>query len=190
MTTVAPPGPRFSVETTFDGTRVVIPAKRNLFVVAFMAVWLCGWAFGEVTVVGFLGELFASEGGLVAAPFLLFWLCGWTLGGAAVITFLLWNLIGREVITFEHGTMIVAKRIGPLGLPRRYDLAHVRDARVSPPSVTSRRGRRRGQNPFTGGKIAFDYGARTFRFGTDLDEAEAKYLLDILHPRLPRASER
>ena len=35
--------------------------------------------------------------------------------------------------------------------------------------------------------IAFDYGARTFHFGTDLDEAEAHYLLDSSTPRLPRA---
>ena len=184
--TIAPPAPRFTVETTLDGMRVVIPAKRNLFVVAFMVVWLCGWAVGEVTVTGFLRELFSSEGGLVAAPFLLFWLCAWTLGGAAVIGFMLWKLVGREVITFEHGVMTVAKRIGPFSLPKRYDLAHVRDARVSPPPVT----RRRGRNAFTGGMIAFDYGARTFRFGADLDEAEAKYLLDVLHPRLPRAAER
>ena len=191
---VAPPGPRFRVETTLDGTRVVIPARRNLFVVAFLGVWLCGWAVGEVTAAGFLMSAFGSEGALIASPFLLFWLCGWTIGGAVVIGLLLWNLIGKEVVTLEHGVLTIAKQLGPVGLPKRYDLSHVRDARVAPPPVRSGRRQYRGTGwPGFGAVlsgIAFDYGARTFHFGADLDEAEAKYLLDLLHPRLPRASER
>ena len=192
--TIAPPGPRFRVETTLDGTRVVVPARRSLFLVGFLSLWLCGWAVGEVTAAGFLMSAFGSEGALIASPFLLFWLCGWTIGGAVVIGLLLWNLIGKEVVTLEHGVLTIAKQLGPVGLPKRYDLSHARDARVAPLPVRSGRRHYRGTGwPGFGAVlsgIAFDYGARTFHFGADLDEAEAKYLLDLLHPRLPRASER
>ena len=192
--TIAPPGPRFTVETTLDGTQVIIPARRSWFLMAFMSLWLCGWVVGETMAVGFLREAFTSEGGLFASPFLLVWLLGWTFGGGVVISVLLWNLMGREVITFEHGVMTVARRIGPIGLPKRYDLSHVRDARVAPPPRRSSRRQYRGAGwpgfgPMLAG-IAFDYGVRTFHFGADLDEAEAKYLLDVLHSRLPRAAER
>lgn len=37
------------------------------------------------------------------------------------------------------------------------------------------------------GPIAFDYGARTFRFAPSLDEAEARLLINELAPRLPNA---
>lgn len=194
MSTIPPPAPRFTVETTLDGTRVLIPARRNWVLVAFLSLWLCGWVAGETMAAGFLRETLSAEGALFASPFLLFWLLGWTVGGAVVISVLLWNLIGKEVVTLEHGVMTIAKRIGPLGLPKRYDLSHVRDARVAPPPVRSSRRHYRGSGwPGFGvalAGIAFDYGARTFHFGADLDEAEAKYLLDILHPRLPRASQR
>lgn len=98
---VAPPGPRFNVETTLDGTRVTVPARRNWFLILFLA-----------------------RGTRVSAP------------------------------------------------PAQTDL------------------RRRRAWPSAGGTITitFDYGARTFHFDTGLDEAEAHYLLDLLHPHLPRAA--
>jgi hypothetical protein len=36
-----------------------------------------------------------------------------------------------------------------------------------------------------GGSIAFDYGAKTFRFGGGLDDAEAAHLIDVLKSRYP-----
>ena len=41
---------------------------------------------------------------------------------------------------------------------------------------------------FGDGNLAFDYGARTYRFGFGLDEAEAKLLLDALRPHLAGAA--
>jgi hypothetical protein len=38
---------------------------------------------------------------------------------------------------------------------------------------------------FGGGTIAFDYGAKTFRFGGGLDEAEASHLIELLKSRYP-----
>ena len=104
-----------------------------------LRVGFVGGGVGVLWGVGFLREAFTSEGGPFASPFLLVWLLGWTFGGGVVISVLLWNLIGREVITFEHGVMTVARRIGPLGLPKRYDLSHVRDARVVEAPVPGRR---------------------------------------------------
>lgn len=186
--TITPPGPRFAVETTLDGTRVVIPARRNWFLVLFLGFWLCGWLLGEVTAATMLLSVFTSGSGEIPSVFLLVWLGGWTVGGGFALFMWLWNLMGKEVIALERGELTVTRRVGPIGFPKRYDLAHVRNARVGPAPI--RRSRRRYPGSSASGfnaAIAFDYGARTFHFGTDLDEAEAHYLLDLLHPRLPRA---
>jgi hypothetical protein len=36
------------------------------------------------------------------------------------------------------------------------------------------------------GSIAFDYGARTFRFGSGVDEAEAKQILAEIQQKYPQ----
>jgi hypothetical protein len=38
----------------------------------------------------------------------------------------------------------------------------------------------------SGGLIAFDYGAQTFRFGAGVDEAEAKHILEKITARFPQ----
>ena len=189
--TVVPPGPRFKVETTLDGTRVVIPARRNWFLVLFIGFWLCGWLFGEVTVAATLLAGLTSGSGEFPSLFLVAWLGAWTVGGGFAFFMWLWNVMGREVITLERGELVTSRQVGPIGLPKRYDLSHVRNARVAAAPTRSARSPYRGFGwPGFGGEhvaIAFDYGARTFHFGADLDEAEADYLLDLLDPWLPRA---
>jgi len=70
------------------------------------------------------------------------------------------------------------------GRARQYDLAHVKHLRVVTPSF----------NPFDfssalqfwgigGGLIAFDYGAKTFRFGAGVEEAEAQGIVTRLKSR-------
>jgi hypothetical protein len=36
------------------------------------------------------------------------------------------------------------------------------------------------------GSLAFDYGARTFRFGTSIDEAEAKQIVAEIQQKFPQ----
>ena len=72
------------------------------------------------------------------------------------------------------------------GLPLRkeYDLQHVRNLRVVPfdASIWSGRDSFGGMR---GGPLAFDYGAKTVRFGTGIDEAEARMILDSIRTRFP-----
>jgi len=116
------------------------------------------------------------------------------LGAGVAVTQTSWfkNWLRQKAVSqaaqYLNGELTITRRVGPIGFPKRYDLSHVRNARVGPPPARTSR-YRRSTWPGSGAHsaIAFDYGARTFHFGTDLDEAEAHYLLDLLHPRLPRA---
>lgn len=81
---------------------LVLPAQKagaaRWGVAAFLGFWLCGWAVGEVTVIGSL--LFGKTSHV--SFFLLAWLGGWTVGGAFAITAFC-NMLRKpvpETITF------------------------------------------------------------------------------------------
>jgi hypothetical protein len=86
MTTVEPQAPRFTADATPEGLRVTLPPARSVPGMLFLAVWLTGWAFGEVQVTQ---QLLSPADG---APqlFLVAWLIGWTVGGAFALATLIW----------------------------------------------------------------------------------------------------
>jgi hypothetical protein len=177
--------PRYALEPTADGVRVLIPAPRNWLVIVFLSAWLVGWFFGECSAL--IQLLGLSSGGMtpkhVQPEFLLLWLVMWTLGGIAVLTTLLWQLAGREVITAN--SLSLSRRIEAFGfgITRSYTLNAIRDLRATP-NVNPRYTRQRAILPWGGfGSIAFDYGARTIRFAPGIDEAEAKMLVADLARR-------
>jgi hypothetical protein len=155
-----------------------IPAKRILFVVAFLAFWMVAWSVGLASAVGSLG------GDVGETVFLVGWLGAWIVAGGAVLLVIAWSLAGREEVGADAGRLVTARVLGPWRRARTFAARDVRDLRVA----TS------GWNPWdfrsvwafwglSGGSIAFDYGARTHRFGAALDEAEAKQLI----PRIEAA---
>ncbi len=184
---VKPPGPRHTATEEADGLAIRIPAKRNVFIVAFLTFWLCGWAVGEVMASITLFTSAQKEPG--AAAFMLFWLCGWTVGGAFAIYIWLWQIKGCEVVTVSPTALSIRREVLGYGRTKHYDIAEVRDLRVAPLTY----------NPFDfrsgmafwgigGGMLAFDYGFKTYRFGGGVDEAEARIILQSIISRLPRLS--
>jgi hypothetical protein len=180
--------PRYALEPTADGVRVVIPAPRNWLLISFLSAWLVGWFFGERSAL--LQLLGLSSGGMTPRHFqpgfLLLWLVMWTAGGIAVVTTLLWQLAGREVISAN--SLALSRRIEAfgIGITRSYTLNAIRDLRATP-YVNPRYTRQRAILPWAGGdgsgSIAFDYGARTIRFAPGIEEAEAKMLVADLARR-------
>jgi hypothetical protein len=168
---------RARLEDRANGLQVVIPARRQVGLILFMAAWLTGWFFGERSA---LHVLLHPRGG-VADLFMVLWLLGWTVGGFFAVLVLLWTLVGREVITTDDRILSVRRELLGLGRVRRYDLANVKDLRCAPMPENPRS----RESPWAGGVIAFDYGPRTIRFGTGIDEAEAKMLVTRLVQRNP-----
>jgi len=159
---------------------VVIPATRSILLLVFLSAWLVGWAFGEVMVTRQLFSGRAREGGL----FLAAWLTMWTVGGAAAIYAWLWMAVGKEIVSLRPGVLSIRRDVFGLGRSHEYDLAHVRGLRLSP-QVSDPFGRTSGTRfwGIGGGLIAFDYGAKTFRFGAGVDEAEASQIIGELKAR-------
>lgn len=177
------PGMRSRVWDDPDGLLVVIPARPRWFAVVFLCVWLLGWAMGELAAVRAL--FFGGEASGGSTLFLGCWLIGWTVGGALALYSLLWLLVGQERITLAHDALVVRKVVFGLGPAKRFDLMQVANLRVA--AGESAGANRTGglQLPTVGGNgaIAFDDGSRTVRFGLDLDEAEAAWIVAQLSAR-------
>jgi hypothetical protein len=170
-----PSKPRAVVSHDAGLLKIVIPARRQWFAMIFLSFWLCGWLVGELT------ALFILLSGKFKGPptaFLVFWLAFWTLGGTLALLNVLWMAAGREVITLEGPRLVIRQEILGRGLTRTFDVFQIRFLRVSPIG-------RRGAFPFGPGVIAFDYGAKTYRFGIMIEEAEASLLIERLLGYLP-----
>jgi hypothetical protein len=185
MALIAPARPRGSSQERPEGLEIVIPAQRNAFRTLFLGVWLCGWAVGEVMVpTAFLGQDLEPD----ARLFAMVWLAAWTLGGGFAIYAFLWSLAGRERVLVTPFSLRIKRDLFGMGRVREYELVHVRDLRCSPPAYNPHDFRSGMQVwGIGGGTIAFDHGAGTVRFGTGLEEGEAKAIIDRMRSRAPFA---
>jgi hypothetical protein len=113
------------------------------------------------------------------------WLAGWTLGGIFVVSTILFMLLGKEIIEAGQGTISIRNQALFFLSPKVYDLNEVKHVRgVEEFSMYNgfQFGRRqRGVfSNFNSGTVKFDYGLKTVRFGNDLDEAEARHIIERL----------
>jgi hypothetical protein len=180
MARVAVPSAKASVFDTPAGLVINIPSAKSLILTLFVGFWLCGWLFGEVSA---MRQLATGKTAAGASIFMVGWLGAWTVGGGVAIYFWLWNAAGHEIVSLTPTSLTIRRDILGFGRSNEYDLPSVKNLRV----VFSL-----GNTNFNfptqslaGGTMAFDYGAKTFRFGRGLDEAEASHLVELLKSRYP-----
>ena len=182
-----PPTSRITITDTPDELRIVMPCRRSWFVIGMLAFWVCAWGVGEVmgSTSLFKGEVPAGEEGLMLA-----WLGVWTVSGLAALVALQWQVMGKEIVIVQGQTLKAMREGGGIGFRKEYDLQQMANLRLEQPRFS----------PFDvssslqlwgigGGVIVFESGGKTRRFGTGLDEAEAKQVLEALKRRL-RIAER
>jgi hypothetical protein len=181
VATVQPSDSRVTITDTSGELRIVIPYPRSWFVICVLGFWICGWAVAEVMVPM---QLFQGDAPPEGEGFMLAWFGVWTLGGAFAIYALLWQVIGKEILTVQGQTFTTRRDVGGFGFDKEYALLQMKDLRVE----------QQGFNPLDvssslqlwgvgGGVIAFEYGAKTHRFGIGLDEAEAKQVVTEIKNR-------
>jgi hypothetical protein len=176
MAKVIPSKERAIISTRPNGLEIVIPSKKNIFLILFLSAWLVGWAVGEVSVPT---QFIKGVKDTSALIFLSAWFIAWTIGGGFTIYIWLWNISGKERITINNLSLIVKRELFNHGREKEYEITHISNLRVSAQPF----------NPFNfsaslqfwgvgGGVLAFDYGARTYRFGSGVDEAEANHIIE------------
>ncbi len=181
MAKIQPADSRITITDTPQGLRIVMPCRRSWFVICLLGFWICGWAVAEVMVaIQFLNGDAPPEGEF----FMLTWFGVWTVSGVFAIYAWLWQVLGKEIVNVHGQRFRIRRDIGGFGFDKEYDLLQMRDLRVGQVAF----------NPLEfssslklwgigGGVIAFDYGIRTYRFGTGLDEAEAKHVVTAIKQR-------
>jgi hypothetical protein len=171
---------RTTINELPHGIEVIIPAKKNYFIILFLAFWMIGWFFGEVSAINTLLDSDSKAPKL----FMLAWLGGWSVGGAFAIFIWLWNVKGKEIVRI-NGIELQHKRDFVLfSRSKEYEIANIKDLRANPQN-TSMFGFNNGMEfwGFSGGAVAFDYGHSTHKFGSGLDEAEAKHIVQTIRNR-------
>ena len=164
-------------------TAVRIAAPRSVTMIVFLVFWMVGWAGGEVAVIRTLSsaEIRPSAYGFVAL-----WLVLWTAGGLAGVLGLLWAFAGHEVVQAGGGALTLRRAAGPVGRTQTFPLAEVTNLRYLPPAA-----RGRGQGGRAGpGALAFDHRGKPVQFGTYLDPAGGRSVIDALAPTLPAPAAR
>ena len=108
----------------------------------------------------------------------------WTVGRGFVLLAWFWMLAGRERVILKSSSLVHRREIFGIGRSSEYDLAHITNLRVSPQSLNAwSRGANVRNWGLGGGIVAFDYGARTIRFGASIDEAEGSMIVNQLRQR-------
>lgn len=188
--------PRVRITETGRILHIVIPAPRCRVTIVFSAFLLVPWAIMGICLLWTLlfGEM---QGDRVVR--ILFTVIFWGLWGVPPLFVLLWNLRGREVVVVEGATLWIRWAIGKRGYTREFRLAHVDNLRIEPePSYWDLK--RLWQRPLLGlqygiragaywdstgsGRVAFDYGGKTFRFGQGVNAAEASAIIGAIERRL------
>jgi hypothetical protein len=167
------------IEKTFEGLNIIIPSKKNWFVLIFGTVWMGGW-FG-----GFIfasGTLFFSKTNDLGGTnwFLAFWLTAWTVGGFAIAFLLLWGYFGQEKFITNRNEVFFEKTVFNIGKKNRLDISEIKNFRTEFVNSNMFVGNRWATWGLGIGKIKFDYGLKTYSFGLGVDDAEANYIVELL----------
>jgi len=190
---------RAVVNDSPEGLEIAIPAPRIWPVVVFLALWLAGWATGEV----FALRQVLSPAPVPAKAFLAVWLAFWTLGGTAALSICSWMLVGHERVRLRPDSLTIQREAFGLGPTRVYELGRVLNLRAQPmPPLSGVAGARGTQAPdgkralpaeqvktflrlvgIRGPGISFTYASRPVRFGVALDPMEAQMLVTQLQAR-------
>ncbi len=180
MSVVNPNG-RSQIDELGSIIKITIPTRKNWFAIIFLPIWLIGWFFGEIKV---SSELLANKAG-TPDLFLIAWLLGWTAGGAFALVAFLWQIVGKQVITFYGSTMSVSNQAFNLGITKNYDCSLIRNLMVSQVPRNSLFSHS-GSMEFWGfgkGNIAFEYGMKMIKIAPFIDEPEARYIIGKLQAR-------
>ena len=174
MPVVEPSPARAQTEDLGYALNITIPQAKGMArwtQCGFLLAWIGGWALGEAFALWTLMVTFRggrSGEGLpqFAAVFLIVWLAMWTFGGLMAGLQVIRLLFGREEITASTTELTIHSR--PIGRPRQYIAHEVKDLRDD--DATS--------------SIEFDYGSKTVRFGSGLEEVERKQIVELLRERM------
>jgi hypothetical protein len=148
-----------------------------------------GFAAGGELVMGLAGQQDQPDGGgdLFLAVWLVFWAVGWMFAASNVAL----QLGGSEILRVRGRDLEISSGVGRWRWRKVYRGDQIRNLRSSDPNPMGWPFGARAMT-FPGfnraGAIKFDYGARTIRAASSVDEPEGRMIVEWLTPKLPRSA--
>lgn len=199
MKVVTPPKPIHTSEIVNEDLIVTIPARKRWFEIIWFTlcllfaapfVYLFGWLtfylllprtgqYGAVSAI-------ASPSSMVFACVVFVFLTPPAILLPLMLIYaLLWRLAGTEIVTANKDLLVVNRKILFWESHKAYKTSEISSMLISRPTdgwiemFVAYRSLLGGS-----GTIAFDYGAKTFRFGDQLDEAEDRQIIREIQSHL------
>jgi hypothetical protein len=100
---------------------------------------------------------------------------------------LVWFLWGKEIVRINENAITIKKKCAIRHLNKKYDLQHVKCISIAEEPYCDKFYSRFFDTTLainTGGRIKFDYGMKTIRFGYLLESEDAEKLLKIVKQKL------
>ena len=173
--------PRFEIIASPTGEQFRVKARKQIFVLLFLPVWLLGWTAGGITA--------GSQALTSHEPFLILWLCFWAVGWVFASGTLLWMISGAETVRVTGNDLELAHTL--FGFSRRWLFQGSQISGFGAVQSGPRFNSFAWQIPFVRirqiGALKFNYGPRTVCFFAGLDEAEAVMILGRLLAKLPQS---
>lgn len=168
---------RARLDHHFDTLKIRIPVEKNWLFILFFTVLLTGWALVDYFII-LIGN---SHDGLVHFPLIL---TIWSIPGFLALRALLWNLTGKEIITFGKG-LIRTEKTGLMRYRSKvYSLEEVSALRAPGKlfndTVFTGKSRHNALAGVYKGSILFKYKGRTIQIASGIDAIEAAYILEKL----------
>jgi len=185
--------PRHTVDLTGSTLTITVPVKKRWFPIFWISLWLLMWTFmAFITLVFLVSILYAQlspDGrasniwviGLFFIPFIAVLVGMGYFGWGRFF----WNIAGRETIEITSQYLTITGHLWNWKRSHSFHLDQVKNFLVAPEvgwtpfSFFSAR-----SSLFFSPRISFDYGAKAFYFGRELDDAEARQIIAEVEEQL------
>lgn len=189
MAFVEPPRGRAKIVDLGDRVHIEIPLRPRstsgwlqlLFLLGFLIAWVSA---GSAAIwFGLIEPPEKNNPPLLPLLFMLGWTVVWAISTLFLGGWCWQTLVGREEVEVTSQELTVWLR--PFGRKLRYRLSDVKNLRVLEDVFASFGEQTRWWMWWfpSQGVLAFDYGASTVRFGTNLDPAEARQIVALIKER-------
>jgi hypothetical protein len=177
---------RAKIQERSDAIDLHIPARKNWFTIIFLGFWLIAVVtILSVALPSFTVNFARNSASPDMSWFFIVWFLGF--GGGIAFAAYIWlrMLFGVEIVQVLGDSIAVGQRVLWFEQGRNHSsehIAHLRTLQIIEPAWYE-------QSSFYGTgspSLAFDYGARTVRFGRGIDEAEARQILERIVSKFPQ----
>ena len=167
---------RYTIQTTPQGMKIHIPAKRT-WLLPFLLAWLAAWAVGGVLAFNAAWQSYDKGNPDI---FWLVWLLFWVMATVNGLCGILWQLVGCEIWSIGNGEFQIGYTIAGIGKTMVYAQPLIDDFKTREFNPNLANQYLSINRFFTGtvkdGALSFNYQNQTIYCGAELDEANAKML--------------